>query len=70
MVAKYTNIKNNTRKVPVDGTSISHRTWKYYIKKVSDNFTSNMLGTGCYPCTLMFFWCLFEFPKDKSKQRK
>ena len=46
MVAKYSDIKNNGRKTPVDETSISHRNGKYYIKKLSDKFTSNMLGTG------------------------
>ena len=56
MVAKYSNIKHNGWKFSVDETSISHRTRKYYIKKLSDNFTSNMLRTGWYPPGLMPFW--------------
>ena len=46
MVAKYSDIQNNGWKFSVDETSISHRTQKFYKKKLSDNFTSNMLGTG------------------------
>ena len=56
MVAKYFDIQNNGWKFSVDETSISHRTQKFYKKKLSDNFTSNMLWTGCYPPGLMPFW--------------
>ena len=55
MVAKNSNIKNNGWKGPADEESISHRTWKCYIKKLSDNFTSNMLRTGWSPPALIPF---------------
>ena len=54
-MAKYSDIRNNGWKFSVYETSISHRTWKYYIKKLSNTFTLNMLGTGCYPLGLMPF---------------
>ena len=56
MVAKYYDIRNNGWKVRADETSISNKTGKYYIKKLSDNFTLNMLETGCYPPGLIPFW--------------
>ena len=64
MVGKH-DIRNNWWEVSAHETSVSHRTWKYYVKKLADNFTSSMLGTGCYPTGLIPFWCPFEFLKDK-----
>lgn len=55
MVAKYSDIRSNGWKVPADEISISHKTLKYYIKKLSDDFTSNILGTGCYTPGSMTF---------------
>ena len=53
MVAKCSDITHNGWNVPTDRISICHWTWKYYLKKLSDNFTSNMLRTGYYPFGLM-----------------
>ena len=65
VVAKYSGNRNNGWKVSAVEVKHQSVTELYYIMKLTDNFKSNMLGTGCYTHGLMSFWWPFEFLKAK-----